>query len=210
MNYRLNRKQEDQIIPYENIYPELHESVFLASGVKIIGDVKIGRNSSVWYNSVVRGDVNYVRIGEDTNIQDLSMLHVTNGKFPLVIGNQVTIGHSVKLHGCKVKDLCLIGIGATILDGAVVESHSIVAAGAVVTPGFTVPSGKMVGGIPAIVIRNLTQEETDDISQSAVRYREYTLKTIESLNSIRSGWSGRMERITTSMRGKLRIIESGM
>lgn len=178
----MNRKQEDQIYPYENIYPELHESVFLASGVKIIGDVKIGRNSSVWYNTVIRGDVNYVKIGEDTNIQDLSMLHVTNGKFPLEIGNQITIGHSVKLHGCTVKNLCLIGIGAIVLDGAVVESQSVVAAGAVVKPGFTVPSGKLVGGVPAKVIRSLAREELDDISQSAVRYRDYTLKTIESLN----------------------------
>lgn len=178
----MNKKQENQLFPYENKYPELHESVYLSSGVKIIGDVKIGKNSSVWYNSVIRGDVNYVIIGDDTNIQDLCILHVTNGKYPLEIGNQVTIGHSVKLHGCKVKDLCLIGIGAIILDGAVVESQSIVAAGAVVTPGYTVPSGKMVGGIPAKVIRDLTQEESDDIGQSAVRYKDYTLKTQQSLN----------------------------
>ena len=182
----MNKIQDNQLFPYEDKYPELHETVFLSSGVKIIGDVKIGKNSSVWYNSVIRGDVNYVSIGEDTNIQDLSMLHVTNGTFPLIIGNKVTIGHSVNLHGCTVKDLCLIGIGSIILDGAVVESRSIVAAGAVVTPEYTVASGKLVGGIPAKVIRDLTQEEMDDIGQSSVRYKNYTAKTKESLNSMNS------------------------
>lgn len=180
----MNIKQTDMLFPYGNKIPEIHESVYISSGVKIIGDVKIGRNSSVWYNSVVRGDVNYIRIGEDTNVQDLSMLHVTKEKFPLEIGNQVTIGHSVKLHGCTIKDLCLIGIGAIILDGAVVESHSIIAAGAVVTPGCIVPSGKLVVGVPAKVIRELNYEEIDDISNSAVRYRDYSLKMIESLNSM--------------------------
>lgn len=180
----MNIKQTDMLFPYGNKIPEIHESVYIASGVKIIGDVKIGKNSSVWYNSVVRGDVNYIRIGEDTNVQDLSMLHVTKEKFPLEIGNQVTIGHSVKLHGCTIKDLCLIGIGAIILDGAVVESHSIIAAGAVVTPGCIVPSGKLVVGVPAKVIRELNYEEIDDISNSAVRYRDYSLKMIESLNSM--------------------------
>ena len=104
--------KEQQIFPYNNSLPKLDETVFLASGVKIIGDVEIGEHSSVWYNSVIRGDVHYIKIGAYTNIQDCSMLHVTNGEFPLNIGNKVTIGHSVKLHGCTLNDLCLIGIGA--------------------------------------------------------------------------------------------------
>jgi carbonic anhydrase/acetyltransferase-like protein (isoleucine patch superfamily) len=173
---------DNKLFPYNGKFPDLHESVYLSPGVKIIGDVKIGKNSSVWYNSVVRGDVNYIRIGEDTNIQDLSMLHVTNGVFPLEIGSQVTIGHSVKLHGCTLNDLCLIGIGAIILDGAIVESESVVAAGAVVIPGFTVPTGKLVGGVPAKIIRDLKKEELAEIAHSAERYKEYSLKTIESLN----------------------------
>ena len=98
---------EIKIFPYQEFYPKIGKNVFLASGVKIIGNVEIGNNSSVWYNSVIRGDVHYIKIGESTNIQDCSMLHVTNGKFPLNIGNKVTIGHSVSLHGCTLQDLCL-------------------------------------------------------------------------------------------------------
>lgn len=171
------------ILPYKNIYPNIDKTVFIAEGVKIIGDVTIGRKSSVWYNSVVRGDVHYIKIGEMTNIQDLCMLHVTNGRFPLEIGNRVTIGHAVKLHGCIVEDETLLGIGSIILDGAVVKSNSMVAAGAVVKQGFVVPSGKLVAGVPAKVIRDLTQEEIKDVKDSAQRYWNYTKHTIESLKN---------------------------
>ncbi len=172
---------EDKLIPYEDLQPKIADDVFLAPGVKIIGDVEIGKGSSVWYNSVLRGDVHYIKIGEMTNVQDMSMLHVTNGKYPLNIGNKVTIGHSVKLHGCTLQDLCLVGIGAIVLDGAVVEEKSIVAAGAVVRPGFVVPSGKLVAGVPAKVIRDLTPEEMDEFEKSAERYKKYTEKTVRSL-----------------------------
>ncbi len=182
---RLNYLQNEiKLFPYQDLFPDLHESVFLASGVKIVGDVKIGKNSSVWYNSVVRGDVHYVKIGEMTNIQDCSMLHVTNGRYPLNIGNKVTIGHSVKLHGCTLQDLCLIGIGSIILDGAVVETNSMVAAGSVVKPNFFVPSGKLVAGVPARIVRDLTKDEIDDFEKSAMRYKKYTEITIESLNKM--------------------------
>lgn len=176
------QKSERQLFPYKDMYPNLDESVFLASGVKIIGDVEIGKNSSVWYNAVIRGDVHYVKIGYETNIQDLSMLHVTNNRFPLNIGNKVTIGHSVKLHGCTIQDLTLIGIGAIVLDGAVVEEQSMVAAGAVIKPGFIVPSGKLVGGVPGKVIRDLSDEEIKDFEASAKRYKKYTDITLESFN----------------------------
>jgi carbonic anhydrase/acetyltransferase-like protein (isoleucine patch superfamily) len=172
---------EVKVFPYLDLYPTLDPSVFLASGVKIIGDVNIGKHSSVWYNSVVRGDVHYIKIGEMSNIQDCSMLHVTNGKFPLNIGNKVTIGHSVKLHGCTLMDLCLVGIGAIVLDGAVVEEKAMVAAGSVVKPHFIVPTGKLVAGVPAKVIRDLTKDEIDDIEASASRYMKYTQITIDSL-----------------------------
>lgn len=174
-------EQEIKLFPYLDLFPKIHASVFLASGVKLIGDVTIGKDSSVWYNSVIRGDVHYVKIGEMTNIQDCSMLHVTNGRFPLSIGNKVTVGHSVKLHGCTVEDLSLIGIGAIILDGAVVKKKSMVAAGAVVKPGFIVPSGKLVAGVPARVVRDLTPEELADLESSAVRYKKYTEITVNSL-----------------------------
>lgn len=179
---RLN--EEVKLFPYQDLYPKIHKSVFLASGVKIVGDVQISAESSVWYNVVIRGDVHYVKIGKMTNVQDCSMLHVTNGKYPLNIGNKVTIGHSVKLHGCTLKDLCLIGIGSIILDGAVVEEHSMVAAGAVIKPNFIVPAGKLVAGIPARVVRDLTKEEIADFEKSALRYKKYTEITLNSLNKI--------------------------
>lgn len=172
-----------KLFPYLDLFPRIHSSVFLAEGVKIIGDVEIGEDSSVWYNTVIRGDVHYVKIGKMTNIQDCSMLHVTNGKYPLNIGDKVTIGHAVKLHGCTLQNLCLIGIGAIVLDGAVVEEKSMVAAGSVVKPNFIVPSGKLVGGIPAKVIRDLTQEELDEFEKSALRYKKYTELTIKSLEN---------------------------
>ena len=174
-------RDEAKLYPYLDLYPSIAESVFLAPGVKIIGDVEIGEDSSVWYNSIIRGDVHYIKIGKLTNIQDCSMLHVTNGKYPLNIGNKVTIGHSVSLHGCIINDLCLIGIGAIILDGAVVEEKSIVAAGALVRQNFVVPGGKLVAGVPARVIRDLTKEEIDEFEISALRYKEYTKLTIDSL-----------------------------
>lgn len=174
-------EQEVKLFPYLNLYPEIHNSVFLASGVKIIGDVKIGKDSSVWYNSVIRGDVHYVKIGQNTNIQDCSMLHVTNGKYPLNIGNKVTVGHSVKLHGCTIEDLCLIGIGAIVLDGAIIKEKSMVAAGAVIKPGFIVPSGKLAAGVPARIVRDLTDDEIRDFEKSAERYKKYTEITVNSL-----------------------------
>ena len=174
--------EEQKIFPYKEFNPKIGNNVFLASGVKIIGNVEIGDNSSIWYNTVIRGDVHYIKIGKNTNIQDCSMLHVTNGKYPLNIGNNTTIGHSVSLHGCTLQDLCLIGIGAIVLDGAIVEFNSLVAAGALVKQNFTVPSGKLVAGVPAKVIRDLTTAEIKDIEAGAKRYVEYAKITQTSLN----------------------------
>jgi carbonic anhydrase/acetyltransferase-like protein (isoleucine patch superfamily) len=109
------------------------------------------------------------------------MLHVTNGKYPLNIGNNVTVGHCVKLHGCTLEDLCLIGIGAIVLDGAVIQKESMVAAGAVVKPNFIVPSGKLAAGVPAKIVRDLTDEEISDFEKSAERYIKYAELTVESL-----------------------------
>ncbi len=172
--------KETKLFPYNDTFPKLHSSVYLAPGSKIIGDVEIFDYSSVWYNTVIRGDVNYIKIGAMTNIQDCSMLHVTNEKYTLIIGNKVTVGHSVTLHGSTLKDLCLIGMNATVLDGAVVEENAMVAAGAVVRPGFIVPSGKLVAGVPAKIVRDLTKEELDEFELSAARYLQYTKNTIES------------------------------
>ncbi|MDO8550442.1 MAG: gamma carbonic anhydrase family protein [Ignavibacteria bacterium] len=171
---------EEKIFPYLDKIPKIAINVFLASGTKIIGDVEIGKYSSVWYNSIIRGDVNYIRIGELTNIQDNSVLHVT-GKNPLIVGNKVTVGHSAVLHGCTIMDLTLIGIGGIVLDGAIVEEKSMVAAGSVVKPNFVVPSGKLVAGIPAKVIRDLTDDELIEFENSAIRYKKYADTSFNSI-----------------------------
>jgi len=184
---KIRQKLEDEIklFPYLDSFPKIHQSVFLASGVKIIGDVEIGELSSVWYNTVIRGDVHYISVGRMTNVQDCSMLHVTNGKFPLNIGNKVTIGHSVTLHGCTIQDLTLIGMGAVILDGAIVEEKSIVAAGSVVKSKFIIPTGTLAAGVPAKIVRELKTEEMEEFEKSAQRYVKYTELTIESLNKFK-------------------------
>lgn len=160
--------------PYKGIWPKLHESVFVEASAQVIGDVWIGEDSSIWFNAVVRGDVNYIRIGDRTNVQDNSTLHVTKDTCPLIIGSDITIGHGVVLHGCTVKDRCLIGMGAIILDRAEIGEDSIVGAGALVTEGTKVPPGSLVLGMPAKVARELKPEEKARILRSARNYIEYT------------------------------------
>lgn len=164
------------ILPYDGKRPTIDQTVFLADGVRIVGDVTIGGDSSVWYNAVIRGDIHYVRIGRGTNIQDLSVLHVTHETHPLEIGDQVTVGHRATLHGCTLRDRCLVGMGAIVLDGALVDEQAMVAAGAVVPPGMTVPSGSLVAGVPARVIRELTEKELAEFAASADRYVNYARK----------------------------------
>jgi gamma-carbonic anhydrase len=164
------------LIPYRNQLPRLHPSVFVAEGARIIGDVEIEEKSSVWFNTVIRGDVNFVRIGARTNIQDNSVLHVTAKTAPLNIGSEVTIGHGAVLHGCTVDDCCLIGMGAIVLDGAHVHKNSIIAAGAMVLEGFDIPEGMLAAGVPAKIKRSLTEEEKQFLLKSAdnyIRYSEY-------------------------------------
>ncbi len=174
---------EKHLYKYKDMYPELPDDMFLAPGSKIIGDVKIGKGSSIWYNSVVRGDVHHIRIGKKTNIQDLSMLHVTTDTHPLIIGNNVTVGHSVTLHGCTIEDNCLIGMGATVMDAAVIGKNSLVAAGAVVTPGTIIESGKLARGIPAKPVRDLTSDEIEELQNSADRYEKYAAISKKSLEA---------------------------
>ena len=161
------------ILPYQDIYPKIHSSVLIAEGAFIVGDVEIGKDSSIWFNTVVRGDVNYIRVGERTNIQDLTMVHVTYKKFPTFIGNDVSIGHSAVIHGCRIKDYVVIGMGAKILDDSMVNSFSLVAAGSVVRERFIVPEGTLVAGVPAKVIRDLLPEEIEKIKQNAKNYLFY-------------------------------------
>jgi gamma-carbonic anhydrase len=157
------------IFSFEGIAPKYDTSVYLAPGVQLIGKVILGPNANIWHNCVIRGDVNWITIGECTNVQDLSMLHVTSEN-PLVIGNNVTIGHSVTLHGCTIHDNVLVGMGATVLDRAVIGEFSIVAAGAVVPPNKTFPPYSMLMGAPAKVVRELKPEEVAMLKQ---HYRNY-------------------------------------
>lgn len=152
--------------------PRLADGVFIAPSAEVIGDVTIGINSSIWFLCTVRGDIDSIRIGDETNIQDNSVLHVTGGRFPLTIGNQVTMGHGVIAHGCTIGDRCLIGMGAVILDGAVIGDDSVVAAGALVPEGMIVPPGTLVAGIPAKIKRETTETERERIAEGWQHYVE--------------------------------------
>jgi carbonic anhydrase/acetyltransferase-like protein (isoleucine patch superfamily) len=164
------------LLPFEGVAPRIHPSVFIAPGARIVGDVEIGEDSSVWFNVVIRGDVHFIRIGARTNIQDLTMCHVTNQRFPLVVGNDVTVGHSAVLHGTTIADRVLIGMGAKVLDNSIVESDSLIAAGAVVREGFRVPQGTLAAGVPAKIIRELSDEERAYVAKGASNYISYVAR----------------------------------
>lgn len=161
------------IRPWKGAVPRLHASVFAAEGAVIVGDVEIGEDSSIWFGCVVRGDVNAIRIGARTNVQDQTVIHVTGGTHPTTLGDDVTVGHRVVLHGCTVKDRCLIGIGAVVMDGAVVGPDAMVGAGALVPPGMVVPPGTLVLGSPAKPKRPLSPEELAFLPRSAANYVGY-------------------------------------
>ena len=158
---------------YKGKRPKLGERVYIAEGAQIVGDVEIGDHSSIWYNCVVRGDVDIVRIGKYTNIQDGSIGHVMRNECPLILGDYVTIGHGVMLHGCAVESHCLIGMRATLLNNVRIGEYSIVGAGALITEGTVIPPRSLVLGMPAKVKRALTEAEITSIDGYAQRYYEY-------------------------------------
>lgn len=162
------------IKPLKGITPYIDSSVFLAETAVVIGDVIIEADSSVWYGAVLRGDVNSIRIGRNTNIQDLAMVHCTFQENPAIIGNDVTVGHGAIIHGCEVKDRCLIGMNATVLDKAVVGPDVVVAAGAVVLEGAVLESGWLYAGIPAKKIKQLSEEQLEGLQRSADGYKYYS------------------------------------
>lgn len=170
------------LVWYEDKYPKMDGSVFVAFDAVVIGDVELGRQSSVWFGSVVRGDVNYIRIGMLTNIQDNSVIHVTTAKYPTVIGDEVTMGHRVLAHGCVIGSRCLIGMGAIILDGVEIGDESLVAAGALITPNTKVPPRSLVRGFPAKVVRELGDEEVAEHKRLARHYADLALRYRESPN----------------------------
>lgn len=153
--------------------PELHDSVWLAHGSVVVGDVEIGAGSSVWYNAVVRGDSDAVRIGARTNLQDGVVVHTQAGS-PAVIDDDVSVGHGAVVHGAHVERGCLIGMNATVLTGAVVGRGSLVAAGALVPQGMQIPPGSLVAGVPARVVRELRESDREAVRLNAERYADYT------------------------------------
>ena len=150
--------------------PKIHSTAYVSEKATIIGDVEIGAGCSVWPNVVIRGDLQPIRIGENTNIQDNTVIHAPHFDAPVIIGRNVSIGHSVVLHGCTIDDNSLIGIHAVILDNTKIESYVLVGAGAVVPPNKTIPSKSLVLGVPGKVVRPLTEDDLKDIEDNAKRY----------------------------------------
>jgi carbonic anhydrase/acetyltransferase-like protein (isoleucine patch superfamily) len=158
--------------------PRLGDGVYLAPTAVVIGDVRIGDHSSVWFQAVLRGDINRIEVGHHTNIQDGVVVHLADD-YPAIIGNHVTVGHGAVVHACAVEDECLVGINSVILDGAVIGRQSIIGAGAVVTQGAEVPPGSLVLGCPAVVARPLREEERDGIRRRAEKYAAIAAYRIE-------------------------------
>jgi len=160
--------------PFIGVSPSYDATNFIADNATVIGDVTLGKHASIWYQCTLRGDVNWIRIGAESNIQDNTVVHVTHGTAPTEIGDRVTVGHSAIIHGCTIEDNVLIGMGATVMDHAVIGTNSIVGAGALVTGGTEVPPRSMVLGSPGKVVRELTDEEVASIGQYAANYVRYS------------------------------------
>jgi carbonic anhydrase/acetyltransferase-like protein (isoleucine patch superfamily) len=167
---------------YKGIAPQIASTAFIEASAQVIGDVHIGEHSSVWFNCVLRGDVHFIRVGHSTNIQDGTVIHVTNGRFATEIGNRVTIGHGVMLHGCAIKDRALVGIGSIILDNVTIGEESFIAAGSLLTPGTVIPPRSMVMGSPAKVRREVTGDEIALIDRHWQNYIEYKNNYVAEIN----------------------------
>lgn len=160
------------IRPFNGIEPKIHDTVFVTDDCVIVGDVEIGEDASVWFGSVLRGDVNYIRVGARTNIQDQTIVHVSSKGLPTIVEEEVTVGHRVTLHACHVERGCLVGIGAILMDGVRVGAHSLVGAGTLLTPGTQVPPRSLVVGSPGRVKRELAVDELASLEQSWRNYVE--------------------------------------
>jgi len=162
------------ILGFRGVHPQIHPTAFVAEGAQVIGDVYLGNESSIWFNAVVRGDMYYIRIGNRTNVQDNSVIHTRTGSHPTILEDEVTVGHSVTLHGCYVERGSLIGIGSILLDDVRIGAQSLVAAGSLVSPGTIIPARSLVMGVPARVKRQLTDEEVVGLDAFWQNYVEYT------------------------------------
>ncbi len=160
------------IVVYKNHRPQIHKSVFVAPGAYLIGEVSLGEESSVWFNSVLRGDVLPIQIGKRTNIQDLSLMHTSEGVLPAILGDDVTVGHRVILHGCEVASRVIVGMGSILMDGVKVGEDSIIGAGSLVTENTIIPPRTLALGSPCRVKRELTETEIQFIQLSALHYSE--------------------------------------
>ena len=162
------------IRPFRGVHPQIHPTAFIADSAQVIGDVHVGKQASIWFGTVARGDMFYIRIGDRTNVQDNCVLHTRTGELPTILEDQVTVGHSVTLHGCYVEHGSLIGIGSILLDEVRIEAQSLVAAGALVSPGTIIPPRSLVMGMPARVKRPLTDEEVLSLDRYWQNYVEYS------------------------------------
>ena len=158
------------IHPYRGVVPKVHLSAWIADSADVIGVVELGEESSVWFSTVIRGDVNFVRVGRGSNIQDGTVIHVSRNGTPTILEDYVTVGHAARLHGCHIRSNCLVGIGAVVLDGVALEEECVVAAGAVVSPGTLVRRGSLLMGAPARVKRSVTEKDLELIYRSAKNY----------------------------------------
>jgi gamma-carbonic anhydrase len=173
---------------FQGIKPSIPQSCFIEETAVVIGDVVMGEDCSAWFHAVIRGDVHYIRIGHRTNVQDLCMLHVSHNIHPLIIGDDVTVGHHVVLHGCTIKDRVLVGMGAIIMDGAVIGEDSVVGAGALVTEGTIVPPQSVILGSPARVKRPVTDRELAWIKTSAGNYVGYSRQYLDDSSKGKTGF----------------------
>ena len=173
---------------FQGIKPTIPTSCFIEETGIVIGDVVLGEHCSVWFHAVIRGDVHFIRIGERTNMQDLCILHVTHDTHPLVIGNEVTIGHAAILHGCTIKDRVLIGMGAIVMDGAVIGEDSVVGAGALVVEGMVVPPKSVILGSPGRIRRATSEAELAWITESAENYVKYAGQYLDNSSKTKPGF----------------------
>lgn len=162
------------IRPFRGVHPQIHPTAYVEPSAQVIGDVHLGEEASIWCNATVRGDIHYIRIGDRSNIQDNSVMHVQNGTHPTILEEEVTVGHSVTLHGCYVERGSLVGIGSILLDDVRIGANSLVAAGSLVSPGTIIPPRSLVMGFPARVKRPLTDEEVAGLAMFWQNYVNYT------------------------------------
>lgn len=172
---------------FRGVQPQIHPTAFVAEGAQVIGDVHIGEESSIWFNTVVRGDMFYIRIGARTNIQDNCVVHTRTGAHPAILEDEVTVGHSVTLHGCYVERGSLIGIGSILLDDVRIGAQSLVAAGSLLSPGTVIPPRSLVMGMPAKVKRPLTEEEVSGLDFYWQNYVEYSRIYREEVTTLNTG-----------------------